>query len=82
MPMKKKNTAGFLDINMEREWRITRLKGGKKEKVIVKRRRELQNLLELLLKRLGPPCRSYAYGCCVCEAYLSFTRLDELLVKD
>lgn len=78
----KKISAGFMDINMEPSWEYTRLFGDTKELLIMKRRRVLQELLNLMRKELGEPCRAYAVGCVVCESYLAFMQLDSILVDE
>lgn len=79
--MKKKN-AGFLDINMNSTWKFTRLRKDKKKEVMVaKRLKVLQDLLVYTEKQIGPPCKAFAPGCCVCEVWLAFAKIDSFFER-
>ena len=76
--MPKKPILGFLDLNLHRvqEYKLLN-KDGKWEKKTRRRRKELQALLELLLKECGKPCDKMIPSCVVCEVYLAFARIDQ-----
>mgnify|MGYP001585403990 CR=1 FL=1 len=70
-------SMGFLDIDARPIQDYKQLnKDGKWEKKTRRRRKELQTLLELLLKECGKPCKAFAHNCPVCETWLSFERID------
>ena len=75
--MPKKPTSGFLDINLNRVQDYKQLnKDGKWEKKTRRRRKELQVLLELLLKEVGRPCPKLDIHCVVCQTWICFMMID------
>lgn len=74
--------SGFLDIHMKREWTVKRLSKGGKVRVTVGRSGMMQELLEELVKSVGKPCKACLPNCISCEAWIAFSRLDEILLLD